>query len=176
MFKAVQNGWSPPNSISEQEYKVIKENKNDFAPSLVGFVAIGCSYSGKWFGGYARGNDNKGNSRNYCLESKKNLLSQNLDGIIFKNCNYWELDIPEKSILYLDPPYQGTTKYKDKFNHKDFWNWAENMAKNGHSVFVSEYNAPENWECIWSKEVFNSLTKQTSSKTGIEKLFKYKNL
>jgi DNA adenine methylase len=39
---------------------------------------------------------------------------------------------------------------------------------------VSEYNAPEDFECLWSKEVNNSLTKDTGSKKGIEKLFKMK--
>lgn len=48
------------------------------------------------------------------------------------------------------------------------------QSKRGHNVFVSEYNAPDDFECIWVKEVNNSLTKDTGGKKGIEKLFKIK--
>lgn len=58
LFKAVQNGWTPPENISEEFYKEIKENKDKYCKSLVGFVGFGCSFGGKWFGGYARNNKN----------------------------------------------------------------------------------------------------------------------
>ena len=140
---------------------------------MVGFVGFGCSYSGKWFGGYARGNADNGQSRNYCLESKKNILKQyqGLQGIKIYNVDYEYLDIPDNSIIYCDPPYANTTKYIGGFNYPRFWRWCEKMTKDGHSVFVSEYNAPDNWECVWSKEVHNTLVQDTGSKTGIEKLF-----
>jgi DNA adenine methylase len=139
----------------------------------VGFVGFGCSYSGKWFGGYARGNSNNGTPRNYCLESKKNILAQydGLQGIQIYNKNYWELDIPENSIIYCDPPYENTTKYKDNFDHDKFWKWCEKKSLEDNSVFVSEYHAPSGWKSIWSKEVHNTLVKDTGSKIGIENLF-----
>lgn len=74
MFRAVQNGWVPPDEISEEKYKFLMYRQNDIDEALIAFVGIGCSYSGKWFGGYARGNDSKGKPRNYCLESKKTSL------------------------------------------------------------------------------------------------------
>ncbi len=173
MFKAIQNDWSPPNSISEQEYKFMRGNPSGFNPALIGFVSVGCSYSGKVWGGFARGNDNNGNARNYCLESKKNLLNQKegLKNVMFSNLNYYDMIIPDNSIIYADKPYENSTEYKNKFDHKRFWIWAKEMANKGHKVFVSEYNAPENWKCVWQKEVFSSLTKETGSKTAIEKLF-----
>ena len=51
MWIALQNGWEMPNEITEEEYQYIKNNKNE-KPYLTGFVGFGCSYSGKWFGGY----------------------------------------------------------------------------------------------------------------------------
>lgn len=175
LFKAIQNDWIPPTNISETEYLNIRTDKHKYPNYLVGFVGFGCSYSGKWFGGYARGNTNKGTPRNYCNESKRNILKQanKIRSIIIKNKPYLELEIPSNSIIYCDPPYDGVTKYKDNFNHKEFWEWCRDKAKQ-HSVFVSEYNAPNDFECIWGKKVNNSLTKQTGSKQGIEKLFKYK--
>lgn len=176
LFKGIQIGWQPPNGITEEQYQQIRQNKDKYEPCLVGFVGFGCSYSGKWWGGYARGNDNRGKSRNYCLESKKNILAQynGIQGIKIYNKNYYELEIPKNSIIYCDPPYQGTTKYKDSFDYSYYWQWCEQMSKEGHKVFVSEYNAPSNWECIWSKEVHNTLVQDTGSKIGVEKLFTIK--
>ena len=45
------------------------------------------------------------------------------------------------------------------------------MKKQGHTIFVSEYNAPEDFECVWQKEVTNSMN-QTKTKKPTEKLFK----
>lgn len=173
MFKKIQNNWNPPDYISKDTYIEIKNNKEKYPPHLVGFVGFGCSYSGKWFGGYA---SNSGKPRNYACESKRNILNQidSLKEIIFTNVNYYDMIIPENSIIYCDPPYEGTTKYKDSFDHKSFWEWCRNKHGQGHKIFISEYNAPEDFECIWNKKVNNSLTKDTGSKKGIEKLWTFK--
>ena len=73
-----------------------------------------------------------------------------------------------------DPPYQGATKYKDSFDHEKFWDWCREKAREGHSVFVSEYNAPDDFECLWEKEIVSSLTKNTGEKKATEKLFRPK--
>lgn len=96
-----------------------------------------------------------------------------MQGVTLENLTYQELYLPTKSLIYCDPPYEGTTKYKDKFNHSEFWQWCKDKVEEGHTVFISEYNAPEDFECIWSKEIVSSLTKDTGSKKGIEKLFIY---
>ena len=174
LFKGIQEGFIPPNFISEDEYKKAQANR-DITP-LTAFIGYGCSYAGKWFGGYARGNDVKGSPRNYCLESKNNILKQarGLKGIEFKHSSYDELEIPSNSIVYCDPPYEGTTKYKDTFDYTKFWEWCREKSKEGHQVFISEYNAPTDFECIWEMKVNSSLTKDTGSKKATEKLFKYK--
>ena len=173
LFTGIQNGFIPPNVISEEEYKQARLNR-DVTP-LVSFIGFGCSYSGKWFGGYARGNTNKGQPRNYCLESKKNILkqSENLKGVEFIHSSYQNLEIPTNSLIYCDPPYEGTTKYKDGFSHNEFWEWCRTKVKEGHQVFVSEYNAPSDFKSIYSKEVNSSLTKDTGSKKANEQLFVY---
>jgi DNA adenine methylase len=175
MFKALQNNWQPPDFVSEEMWYDVKKNKEEYLPALVGFIGFGCSFSGKWFGGYARGNQNNGNPRNYCMESKKNVLNQvnKLKEVQFFNVNYWELKIPDNSIIYCDPPYANTEKYKDGFDTDKFWNWCEQKVKENHIVFVSEYSAPLNWKCIWSKIVYNTLDLNTGAKQGTEKLFQY---
>lgn len=130
LFKEIQNWFIPPDNITEKEYK--KAYKNREINSLVSFIWYWCSYSWKWFWGYARWNDNNWNSRNYCLESKKNILKQKqwIIWINFINSWYQDLEIPNNSIIYCDPPYQNTTSYKYKFNHMEFWDWCRNKKKN----------------------------------------------
>jgi len=173
LFKAIQTGWLPPLTINEREYQDIRINKSKYPAYLVGFVGFGCSYSGKWFGGYARGNSNNGLPRNYCEESRKNILKQAMaiKDIIIYNKNYWELEVPDNSIIYCDPPYEDATRYKDKFDHRYFWIWIRHMINKGHDVFISEYNAPNDFISIWQKQVNNTLIKETGSKQGIENLF-----
>lgn len=173
LFKAIQQGWQPPDIITEEQYYEIKNHGYKYSNALIAFAAIGCSYGGKWWGGYARGKNSNGEPRNYALESQNNLLKQKqgLDGIIFKSCDYTELEIPPNSLIYNDPPYFGTTKYKNKFDHIKFWQWCNQKVEQGHKVFVSEYIAPEDWQCVWQKEVNSSLTKETGSKKAIERLF-----
>lgn len=173
LFTGIQNGFIPPNEVSEEEYKQTRLNR--VVTPLVSFIGFGCSYSGKWFGGYARGNTNKGQPRNYCLESKKNILKQaeNLKGVEFIHSSYQDLEIPANSLIYCDPPYEGTTKYKDGFSHTEFWEWCRTKTKEGHQVFISEYNAPSDFKSIYSKEVNSSLTKDTGSKKANEQLFVY---
>lgn len=95
-----------------------------------------------------------------------------LQGVNLICSSYLELDIPSNSLIYCDPPYRGTTSYADRgFNHDLFWDWCRKKTDEGHKVFVSEYNAPKDFECVWEKKVNNTLVKDTGSKQGIEKLF-----
>jgi DNA adenine methylase len=173
LFKAIQGGYQPPEIVTEAEYNLAKNAQNSPTKSFIGF---GCSYSGKWFGGYARGNDNKGVPRNYADESRRNILKQaeNLKAVDFRHCCYKELSPPSLSIVYCDPPYEGTTKYRDEFNHGDFWQWCRQMVSIGHEVFISEYQAPDDFVSLWEKEVNSSLTKDTGSKKNTERLFKHR--
>lgn len=173
LFKGIQSGFVPPDHISEEQYRAAKEWPES---PLKAFIGFGCSYSGKWFGGYARGNDVKGNPRNYCSESKRNILKQSMmiAGVEFRHSCYADLDIPNGSIIYCDPPYAATTSYRDKFNHEEFWGWCRDQVLNGNNVFVSEYHAPDDFACVWEKTVNSSLTQNTGAKKNIERLFCHK--
>ncbi len=173
LFKGLQSGFIPPDEISEKEYKTARSV--DEVSAMKAFIGFGCSYSGKWFGGYARGNTANGLPRNYCAESKRNILKQKegINGVDFRHSHYTDLTIPENSIVYCDPPYAGATSYRDNFNHDAFWVWCGKLVEMGHKVFVSEYIAPDGWVRLWAKEVNNSLTKNTGSKKGVECLFSH---
>lgn len=131
-------------------------------------------------GGFAGETKTKiGTIRDYQAEAINNVLKQvpKMQGVIFENKPYYELKLPPKSIVYCDPPYEGTSKYKvDEFDHNFFWNWVRNISKQGHTVFVSEYNAPADFECVWQKEAKSSLSangKTGGNKLSVEKLFKF---
>lgn len=54
LLKGVAEGtFTPPDSLSEEEYKYIKTHKDE-NPALTGFAGFGCSFMGCWWGGYAR--------------------------------------------------------------------------------------------------------------------------
>jgi DNA adenine methylase len=84
-----------------------------------------------------------------------------------------KLDKLQNYLIYCDPPYENSTKYKDEFDHADFWNWARVVSKNN-TVLISEYNAPDDFECLWSKDLTTTLDKN-SRKVDTEKLYKYIN-
>lgn len=157
--------------FTEDDYKRLR---NSDSYPFKGYAGFAFSYSGKWLGGWCRDKEGK---RDYVRESYSNAQKQSpyLQGIKFIHKNVFDIkEIKGKATIYCDPPYRGTTKYKDGFDHDRFWDWVRFQSKQGHSVFVSEYTAPEDFECLWSKEVNNSLTKDTGSKKGVEKLFKMK--
>lgn len=173
-FKKLVSGWIPPSNFSEQDYYNVRDNKDKYPPELVAFAGISCSYGAKWFGGWSRGKDSKGNDRNYVDESIRHLTKQKeyLLDVEFLNYDYKDLEIKEKSLIYCDIPYKDTTKYKDSFNYEEFYEWCRDMKSKGHIIYVSEYAMPNDFKEVWSKEINSSLTKETGSKKGIEKLFK----
>lgn len=177
LYKALQCGWIPPDFISEEFYNDIKNNLNNYDNHLIGFVGFGCSFGGKFFGGYARGGFNSdGSPRMYSRESKNNLIKQSklLKDVDFYNYNYCELKIPDNSIIYCDIPYKNTTKYNkiDDFNYDKFYNWCIKMKDIGHEIFVSEYDMPDYFKCVWEMDINNSIpSNKTKSIKRKEKLF-----
>ena len=170
LLEAVQNGQELPEYINKDEYIAVKTNKDNYPDWYVGFVGFVSSFRAKFFGGYSGYCTTKtGIQRNYVKERINNILKQNLDGIKLVCSSYDALDIPANSIIYCDPPYNGTTKYKDSFDSDAFWQWCRDKAKEGHTVYVSEYNAPEDFKCIWEKQINSNLG--GTSKTATEKLF-----
>lgn len=176
LLKSLQCGFQAPKNIDLQLYNHIRDNKEIYKDQVVGCVGFCFTYAAKWFGGFIGnskdvvcvGRDRLGES----YRSVERARLQVFDVKLF-SCNYWELEIPDESIIYCDPPYANTTKYKDDFDHTKFWQWCRDMSDKGHQVFISEYNAPDDFECLWQKEIQSGLN-TNSTKKGIEKLFKYK--
>lgn len=171
LLKYVQDGKEPPLYIEKEEYQKVKANPDSYADWYVGYVGFICSHNGKFFNGYAGITTTKQGERNYIREKRNNILKQNLQGIELICSSYDQLDIPENSVIYCDPPYSDTTSYKNSFDSAKFWDWVREKAKAGHKIYVSEYNAPSDFRCIWEKELSSNLSK--ANKKSTEKLFVY---
>ena len=171
---------------SREHYNSVREaynvkNSSKYPDWYIGLIGYMCSANGRFFeGGYSGISKTKnGAERNYIDESIRNLEKQlpRLLAVDFHNCNYFDLRIPEDSIIYCDPPYQGTKQYSTsrEFDYPLFWNWCRKMANSGHTVFVSEYSAPDDFECVWEMELKSSLSAnkvQGGSKKSVERLFR----
>ena len=167
MWQALKAGWEPPHKISEEQYKKLKAAEPSALRAFAGFG--GASWGGKWYGGYARGE-----GRNYADESARSLMR---DIQQMQNCNFQCLDYQKiqplpGDVVYADPPYAGTTEYRDTFNSAQFWETMKMWAMNGADVFVSEYTAPSDWKMIWQMERTRDLkSKLTNAEKVTEKLF-----
>jgi len=118
-FKALCAGWEPEH-ITKEHYSELKSlNGEDY---LIGWAGIACSYSGKWFGGYAGIVETKSGRRDYQAEAIKNAIKQvpKLKGVEFSSVSYDELLIEDGSVVYCDPPYAGTTGYSSAFDSGKF--------------------------------------------------------
>ena len=159
-----------------------KRIENTLSDAIIGWIGWMGSANGRFFdGGYSgKSNTKIGTVRDYIKEAINNIEKQlpKMIGVQFENKDYTELEIPSESIIYCDIPYQGTKQYSTSkdFNHSNFWNWCREKAKQGHTIFVSEYNAPTDFECVWKKEAKSSLSangKIGGNKLSVEKLFKF---
>lgn len=172
LLNGVKNGYELPEQISEEEYKYIREHKDE-DKVLSGFVGFGCSFGGKWFGGYAR---NK-TGTNYALQSKRSLLKDmnNLMDAEFICKDYREVELPNGCVVYADPPYDNTTGYgKEKFNSEEFWEYMREISKE-HVVFISEQTAPDDFVSIWEKPFTRTLDINKNNQFKVtEKLFVHK--
>jgi len=173
LLKEMQDYKFKAPDITEEEFNIMKTKPEDFEDWVLGYTGFQLSFGAMWFGSYRRDNTGK---RNYSEEAKRNVDKQakKVKGIHFYNSDYCDFFIPENSIVYCDPPYKGTAKYKaneEEFDHDLFYDWVRIKAKEGHQVFISEYSMPDDFICIWQKKVNGNISKDTGKKKSVEKLF-----
>ena len=181
MWQGLQKAYSRPVLISKalyvearnsyNKYKLLPSNEITLHDFLIGYIGWMGSFNGRFFdGGYS----GQTKDRDYVDEQVRNTLKQidSLKGVQFIYSSYFDLNIPDKSIIYCDPPYENTKQYSTSkdFNHSKFWQWCRDMKNKGHQIFISEYKAPEDFICVWQKEVTNSMN-STKTYKPIERLF-----
>lgn len=176
LIKALELVRDKPELIPTNNKEYTKEMRDlaierDSSDPVDCLMFFACSFAAMFKGGWAIGHPHE----DFVRAAKSNATKQSplIKGVSFLCCSYDEIEIPKGSIIYCDPPYTGTAKYKavDDFNHAEFWQWCREKCAEGHQVFVSEYNAPDDFVCIWQQELNVTVAKTGKHKKAIEKLF-----
>lgn len=166
LLQASQAGWNPPESLSEEQYAWIKRHPDPNHP-MTAFVMFGCSFGGKWGAGYARDPRQK---EGFCPVAKRSLARKMAD---CRDLDILHADVltmpnpPPDSIVYLDPPYEGTTPYAGvpPFDHARLWTKGVDLTRDGALVFVSEGSGsrpPADWYLLHEFHVKGTLAGGTS--------------
>lgn len=175
-----------PKTISEDEYNLVKANMGGYPNWYVGLVGFCGSFGAKYFGGFARRYNKDGTLFDVPRQAINSLRRQSKNDN-FKNIKFIHMDFRELPkdkikgyVIYCDPPYKNTTQYDKKivgeFPYDEFYEWAREMSKSN-IVLISEYSMPDDFECIWQKELKTSLgsgVNVNSDRSRVEKLFIHK--
>lgn len=142
-YQLITSGGMPVEDITKEDYYRIKESGT---PAERGMVKYMGSFGGKPWGGYGfRRDSNKSHYAASLTNFKKEIPIIRITNFSCKN--YKNLIFKEKSFIYLDPPYKGTTGYEKTFNHEEFYKWTRELSKE-HYVIISEYNMPDEFICF----------------------------
>ena len=103
---------------------------------------------------------------------------QKVNKIKATNKSYQDFSEVSGAILYLDPPYEGTSQksYINLFDSQEFYDWAFEMAKTN-IVIVSSYSiSDERFEAVYSFDKARSTSEGGTRNDKCEKLFMVKNI
>lgn len=177
MWESLCSGVRFTERIEREYYNEVRMCYNNrdysrYSMAEIGWVGFMASMNGRFFdGGYSGHCVGK---RDYIGESVRNVLKQvpHLSGVVFSCCDYSELQLPEHSLIYCDIPYAGTKKYSCAldFDYERFYDWCRKKARDGHTVFVSEYWMPDDFKCVWEGNLTNSMATKNTYNT-VERLF-----
>lgn len=148
-----------PEKLDEDTYYDMKRSYIDrdgrYPDYILGYVGNACSYGSAWWNGYARFNERK--NEDHIGEAYRGLERQlekfkELKGTVFTYDSYDRVELPRNSVIYCDPPYASTKKYESDFDSEKFFEWVREMTAKGYKIFISEYDAPSDFVCIWEKD------------------------
>lgn len=183
MWQSLTLGKTFPNRIEKDFYDDVRDcfhgKNNNYDDDLVGWVGYMASFNGRFFsGGYSGHNviGKNGKARDYITENINNINKQlkeyDFKDISWFHTDYFNVPIPNGSLIYCDIPYKDTKQYEfsKNFDYERFYEWCREMKKSGNTIFVSEYQMPDDFKCVWEKEVTNAMN-PTITKKPVEKLF-----
>ena len=148
LWKEVKSGkFEYPTRISKETW--LRYKQSTIPSAMRAFIGFGCSYNGMWFSAYANDyistktkNNCKICSEIECMNSINNIEEyiKKIKKIHCCSYDYWE---PKGYLIYCDPPYQGTEKYKGipMFDSVKFWDTVRRWSR-CNIVIVSEFKAP----------------------------------
>jgi DNA adenine methylase len=172
MWKAAQKGWKPPYTATEKQYNNLKIAKDS---ALKGYIGHQYSFGGQFFNGYAPKFGKNSNS----LKASTNVINiaKVLKKVEITQGSYTQFSKLKGYVIYCDPPYDNTIQRyynsNDKvgFDHVFFWEWCRMMSYNN-IVFISNYNAPKDFELIFSSaHKLTGICPNKNNKKRVEKLY-----
>lgn len=172
LYNSVKNGWIPPDSLSKEEYDHIRANRTSgiYPKNLMAFAAFGCAFAGSCWRKYA-GEDMAGKAKRSILKKAEYLKDVN-----YFSSDYKELN-PKGCIIYCDPPYANSFGYRitgtignGKFNSEEFWEIMNKWSEDNF-VFVSEYKAPSEFECVMEKPTRVRVRTKNGQELRMDRLF-----
>lgn len=184
MWKGILDGEQYPQEITREFYSEVRNAYNCarggktyeqylYNDGIIGWVGFMGSYNGRFYdGGYSGHNVN---GRDYIGEQIRNTLGQvdmlSTKRITFSSADYEKVEFPDGAVVYCDIPYRNTKQYGNStnFDYDRFYNWCRSV-KDRCRLFVSEYSMPDDFKCIWQKEVTNAMSNKNTYRP-IEKLF-----
>ena len=116
-------------------------NPDSYPAADVGFNLVGRSYRGIW-----RRTMDPNPKRYHSAVQSLLRLRDAIEGkdIRFMAGDYRQLAVPNRSLIYCDPPYKGSTSgfYSTKFDHPAFVEWCLHQQTLGHTLVISEREFP----------------------------------
>lgn len=167
-YDAIKAGWSPPQELGREEWERLRRDQKWSDPRTA-FAGFAMSFGGVCFDTFAVDGD-------YCfasaaaraIERKRHLI----EASEFLCCDFRHVPTVDEGVIYCDPPYRGAKGYKGTgpFDHSAFDRWCERKASQGHIVFVSEFEAPDDWELVWETRRQVSMARE-GRRERFDKLF-----
>src|SRR6516162_9941703 len=71
LLQAVRDGWRPPTEVSIETYEALRRGEI-LDPRMRAFIGFGCSFGGKWMGGFARSSKQP----NFAATAARSLLQK----------------------------------------------------------------------------------------------------
>lgn len=156
---------------TEDEYKLLRDiarlpaderRAYGVSDEELGFVGFIYSYRGDFFQGYTGYSEN-------CVKCLKSFIAtvQKLTGAELYCKDYREIELPnEPCIIYCDPPYKGEryvgkcfkSHWLELVDYEELYETLRYWHSLGHSVWLSEREAPEDFVPVWQKDVQIAMT------------------
>ena len=156
--------------------KEISDLKYNLAKEIIGKHDVFSSYTQTET--YKKATYNAKQENDKRLERFQQLEQlQKVNKIKATNKSYHDFSEVSGAILYLDPPYEGTSQdsYINSFNSQEFYNWAFEMSKSN-IVIISSYSiSDERFEAVYSFDKARSTVQGGTRNDKCEKLFMVKN-
>jgi site-specific DNA-adenine methylase len=171
-YRAISMGWKPPATLAHTQWQALKDaHKRGERHPMISFAGFSCSMNAIYFTAFDP-------SPRRFAPLRRRVRACHFASL--RHRSYTDADAPAGSVIYCDPPYTDTdvgayrslSKEERRFDHAVFWQWCRDHAARGSTVLVSEYSAPDDVACAFSKDhAVNTGRHSGAASTAVERVF-----